>query len=155
MYIQKTFEQTGNYDLFGEFVETLVNDDSVPSKLCRQIWTLASTTDDGYEQRCADIVASFQDSGDESDLTTRWRSIVDRYWSGLVDCPLKREIDEIPEHVYFIQLQTIGGSWTDLYPDLHPRCDEASAVRWLNDERRKFPASDLRLVRITEEVVRA
>jgi hypothetical protein len=95
MVIQKMFEQSGNYDLFAEFIETLVNDEEIPRKLRRQIWTLASTYREAseVEQICADIVASFQDSEDALDLWKRWQEVVEKHWPNLIDCPLKAEID--------------------------------------------------------------
>lgn len=100
MYIQETFNQSGNYDLFPEFIETLVNDTHLSNKLRRQIWTLSSfTVWAGHStmgnNAVIDIVASFQDSEDASDLAARWLTIVNKYWPLLPDCPLKSEINRL------------------------------------------------------------
>ncbi len=101
------FEESGDYSLLPEFVETLVADEDVPRLLRRRIWALASTPAaklpivsmavvDQYlsehEQVCADIVAAFQDSDCASDLAGRWQKIVDARWPSFPDCLLKSEL---------------------------------------------------------------
>lgn len=89
------FEESGHYDLLPEFVETLVNDEDVPRKLRRQIWTLASVSWEHEELVVADIVAHFQDSEEAQDLVKRWEKIVQKFWPLLPNIPLKREIDAL------------------------------------------------------------
>lgn len=95
MYIQKAFKESGEYNLFPEFVETLINETEIPMKLRRKIWALASTTDDQDAPRCASIVAAFQDSEGPIDLIGRWQAVVATWWPTYIDCPLKKELEAL------------------------------------------------------------
>jgi hypothetical protein len=90
--IQSAFENSGQYDLFPEFIETLVMDEDIPQKLRKQIWLLVTICDDKKEQRCADVVAAFQDSEGPEHLAELWNAVACAYWADLPDCSAKAEL---------------------------------------------------------------
>ena len=93
LYIQDVFRNSGRYDLFPEFIDTLLNDEEIPRYIRRRVWALVSTAWTGQEAACVAVVAHFQDSENEIDLANRWKALTDELWKEFPPMPLKTEID--------------------------------------------------------------
>lgn len=93
--IADTFKNSGRYDLFPEFIDTLINENEIPEKLRKKIWALVSTLGPDQEAICAAVTAAFQDSEDESDLEAKWNEIAIDFWPRYTPNPLKTEIDSL------------------------------------------------------------
>lgn len=83
-----------------EFLETLINDASIPGKLRRQVWTMCTTKWERQQVAIDVVVKDFGESTDEVDLTSLWQDIVAQLWPALPDMPLKRDVDKLPDHEF-------------------------------------------------------
>lgn len=102
--IEKAFTEC-EINLWGEFLDTIITDFDLPTKLRYQIWVLATydpgsfsgfELDSERSRPIAMLIAQeFVASTDENDLTERWIRIVDAFWSALPMSHVKAQADKL------------------------------------------------------------
>ena len=113
--IEENFRETGNFDLFEEFLDTLIMPGNLLTrKLQSKIWTLCTTSVWSWSAALlvieeeqwkspkwvskvsAEICTAFQNSKSENDLCERWEEICARYWPDIpANSPIKKEVDAL------------------------------------------------------------